>query len=148
MCRTTCRSLTSQPITSALRWERYVGDINSSCWADWGYQSSFIHLLRTSSTCHRQNYYQFCLAITQLVKVLVAPTHVRSFVHAGGPGSIPVVASKLDFGFHPSGIGIMSSNLYVAGWPLQQIAELKACDRKMVSCGYYAARGALPHVIS
>jgi len=43
---------------------------------------------------------------------------------AGGTDSIPG-ADKLDSGFHPSGVGKMSSNWYVVGWSLQNTVELK-----------------------
>jgi len=47
--------------------------------------------------------------LAQLVKALAAPTVTCSLMCAGGPGSIPG-ADKLDSGFHPFGVGEMSSS--------------------------------------
>jgi len=53
------------------------------------------------------------LAMTQLVKVLAAPTQCL-LMCAGGPGSIHG-ADKLDSGCHSSGVAKLRSSFYVAG---------------------------------
>jgi hypothetical protein len=60
--------------------------------------------------------------LAQMVKSLAAPMH--GLLCAGGPGLI-TGADDLDSGFHPSGVGKMSSSQYVDGWPLQKTAKSK-----------------------
>jgi len=65
---------------------------------------------------------------------------------AGGRGSISG-AEKLVYGFHPSGVGKIRSNLYVVGWLQQKTAELKTAAVRW-SRAAYAASGTLPHTTS
>jgi len=46
---------------------------------------------------------------------------------------------KLDSGFHPSRVGKMRSNEFVAGWPLQKTARLKPKARRWSRVAYVAS---------